>query len=266
MKKEWVIIALFVAFFLHGAEIKCDFRNKSHLQGVADGDGAVYWVFTDVIVKSDFSGKVLKKVPLHRMPGGGCHGGDPCFANGKLYIPYNGSGFNKFLKDRPNINFIQQYSADLKFEKNFPVPDLEFGAGAVAWHDGRFFVAGGRPAALPGNAIYEYDRDFRLIKKHELDFSSRKGIQTLTTDGRYWYIGVYNSPAATFVTDMDFAVLGKWKISCSVGLLHLSDGRKLKARSVKFRKEKVLRFGGALLELAPENMKLYELSEQTAKK
>lgn len=260
LKKIIFLPAVLCGTLLYSAGmVRCDFKHDKHLQGVASDGSALYWVFTDVIVKSDPDGKVLKKVPLHRMPGTAHHGGDPCFADGKLFVPYSGSGFNKYLNGRPNSNFIQQYNRDLEFEKSFPVPELEFGAGAVAMHNGSFFVAGGRPGKLPGNTIYEYDRDFKLKKKHELAFSSKKGIQSLTTDGINWYFGVYASPGTTFVTDMNFAVCGKWNISCAVGLLHLSDGKKLKAVSLKFGKNKKRQhFGGALAEIPSAKMKLFK--------
>lgn len=260
MKKLYLLITFIVFVFVGAAQINCEFFHNKHVQGVAYNGNELYWVYTDVLIKSDASGKIIKQVPLHRMPGGAHHGGDPCFVDGKLYVPYCGSGFNKYLKKRENHNYIQQYSADLEFEKSFPVPELEFGAGCIAFYNGRFFVAGGRPSGMAGNTVYEYDRNFRLLKKHELPFDSNKGIQTLTSDGKYWYFGVYNKPSVTFIADMDFQLVGKWNFSNAVGLLHYPDGRKIKIRSVKRKTENGLRFGGALLELDAEHTKLQDLS------
>lgn len=256
---------VFTMIFLSGllvdaAQVFCDFYHDKHVQGVASSGTALYWVFTDVIVKSDRAGKILKKVPVHRMPGRAHHGGDPCFADNKLYIPYSGSGFNRALGNRKSHNYILQYSAELEFEKSFPIPELEYGAGCIAFADGHFFVAGGRPKNIPGNSVYEYDRDFKLVKKHEIPFDSAKGIQSLTTDGKCWYFGVYGKSPATFVTDMKFNLLGKWHISTAVGLLHEPDGRKIKIRSVK-RKNTAPEFGGALLPLSEKHTKVHKLSQ-----
>ena len=144
-----------------------DSPKGQHLQGITSCGKYIYWVFSKKIIKTDLTGKIIKKVPLHKEAGKKVHGGSPAWLD-KLYVPYCASGFNKKLNGQPSLNFVQVYDADLNYVKSIPIPELEYGAGAMTTDGTNFFVTGGRPADLPGNTIYEYSRDFKLLKKHKL--------------------------------------------------------------------------------------------------
>ena len=214
---------------LKGKKIQCEGNWSGHLQGfVFDGKDKLYWVFNQHLVQTDLNGKLLNATLLKREEGFKNHGGDPCYADGKIYVPYCGSGFNTELKDKPSLNFVQVYDEkDLSHLQSFPIPEVIYGAGAMAYADGRFFVAGGRPAGMPGNSVYEYSPEFKLLKKHQLEFNSHKGIQTIAFDGKNFWFGCYSiRHGSAFRTGRDFKVNGYYNFSGAYGMVPL-DGRKM---------------------------------------
>ena len=217
-----------------GTRIVCPGEYAGHLQGLATDGKAIYWSFSKDLVKTDFAGNLLGKVKIPH------HGGGPCWSNGKLYVPVCGSGFNR--KPKPGVvpkNFVYVFDPELKLLEKRHIPETEFGAGGMAAKDGHFFIVGGRPAELPGNTVYEYDADFDLVRRHELDFDSNKGIQTVNYFRGRWYFGCYGIKGRTVVADEEFRVLRRVRPSSSFGMIPLAEGLVLVGRSVangkKFR-------------------------------
>ena len=236
-----VVLAMSIAnsSFAAAAVEKLPLKNKivcpeyppkgQHLQGIASCGKYIYWVFNKTLVKTDIAGKLLKKVPLHPEAGKRVHGGSPALLD-KLYVPYCASGFNKRLNGAPSQNYVQLYDLDLNYIKSIPVPEVEYGAGAVTTDGKHFFIAGGRPADMPGNTIYEYSGDFRLLKKHHLSFNTFKGIQTLAFDGRSFYAGGYGSDYMTYRISRDFKSIDYLDLRSEVGLTALKGSGMLVAR------------------------------------
>ena len=231
-------LAAFAAFQLAGAEkgrlfpmlregdeIRCAGDYAGHVQGIATDGKTLYWSFTGTVVRTDLNGRVLAR---HNLPG---HGGDPCFAGGKLYVPV-GSRFNQEpkKKNKPE-NFVQILTPALKPLNAVPLVNFKYGAGGIGCRNGRFFIVGGRPDGKPGNTIHEYDANFKPLRRHEIDFNSASGIQTInfTPEGRC-LIGCYG--VGNFATELD----GKWRVvrrprpNVSVGVIPLGDGLYLVAR------------------------------------
>ena len=215
-----------------GAQIVCPEYPpaRQHLQGFQSCGKYIYWVFSQSMVKTDLAGKLIKKVPLHRERGKMVHGGSPALLD-KLYVPYSGSGFNKRLNGKPSLNFVQVYDLDLNYIKSIPIPELEYGAGAMISVGSKFFITGGRPADMPGNEIFEYSRDFKLLKKHKLAFNTFKGIQTLAFDGKYFYAGCYGGEYWTYRISSDFKRVDYLDLSGCIGLKPLPDKRMLAGKS-----------------------------------
>ncbi len=214
-----------------GTRIVCaaDSPKGLHLQGITSCGKYIYWVFSKKIIKTDPAGRIIKNVPLHKEAGKRVHGGSPAWLD-KLYVPYCASGFNKKLNGQPSLNFVQVYDADLNYVKSIPIPELEYGAGAMTTDGTNFFVTGGRPADLPGNTIYEYSRDFKLLKKHKLSFNTFKGIQTFACNGKYFYAGCYGSENFTYRISRDFKTVDYLNFNTSVGLYPMENNRMLAAR------------------------------------
>ena len=224
---------------IRNGDIKCEGSWSGHLQGVAfDGKDKLYWVFNRHLVQTGTNGKLLNATMLKREEGKADHGGSPCYANGFIYVPYCGSGFNKELKGKPSYNFVQVYDEkDLSLVKSYSIPDVVYGAGAIAFADGNFFVTGGRPANMPGNTVYEYSPEFKLLKKHHLEFNSHLGIQSMTFDGKNFWFGCYSvRSGGAYRTGRDFKVNGYYNFHGAFGMVPLSDHKILLAAPDSGRK------------------------------
>ena len=210
----------------YGTRIVCRGEFPGHLQGIAASGRAIYWVFTRTVVKTGLDGKILAKTTVPR------HGGDPCWHEGKLYVPVCESGFNRKLKPgTESKNHIYVFDANLKLLDKHSIPELEYGAGAVAERDGHFFVAGGRPDGIPGNTVYEYDGNFKFVRAHEVAFDSLKGIQTIEFAFGKWYFGCYGTDQLTIEADENFRVLRKVRPNTSVGMIPLAGNLVLVGRN-----------------------------------
>ena len=221
--RNWQRSFLILAFVsltvaLRAAEpmpVTCSGFYKLHLQGVCVGDdSAIYWSFTDALVKSDASGKVLKKIAVKN------HHGDLCFHGGKVFVAVNFGRFNdpKGLAD----SWVYVYNAnDLTEVARYKTPQVFHGAGGIAVRNGRFFVVGGLPEGVEENYVYEFDADFKFVKKHVIKSGhTRLGIQTATfVDGVFWF-GCYGK--TVLKTDASFKLLGKYEFDCGYGIAALS--------------------------------------------
>ena len=223
--------------------IKITYRENKpsgHLQGVATDGKHMYLSYSANILKSDWQGNVVKiiKTPLfdglddpkNNIPElrkkfniRTHHSGDCCFKNGKLYVAYSGSSFNRYLNGGFSYNYVYVFDSDLNFIRRHHVPDMEFGAGGITFANGKFYLVGGRPAGVTGNTIYEYDCDFKLLKKHELKFNSQLGIQTIAWDGENFWIGCYKTNDFAILVDKNFQLSGVAKVVISTGLINSSD-------------------------------------------
>ena len=200
---------------------------KEHLQGIESCNRYIYWGFSKHLVKTDLSGQLIRQIPLHKEAGKRIHGGSPVLVERKLYVPYCGSGFNAALNGKPSHNYVQVYDLDLNYIKSYPVPELEYGAGAMSFDGKSFFITGGRPADMPGNEIFEYSRDFKLLKKHKLAFNTFKGIQTLAFDGKYFYAGCYGSAYMTYRISKDFKQVDYMDLQAQIGAYPIAENRML---------------------------------------
>ena len=129
-------------------------------------------------------------------------------------------------------SWVYVYDADdLSLLKKHKTPEVFHGAGGIGFCDGRFFVVGGLPAGVKENYVYEYDRDFRFVKKHVIHSGhTLMGIQTAAFADGHWWFGCYGNPQVMLKTDKSFGLVGKYQFDCSLGIVGLSDGRFLVAR------------------------------------
>ena len=201
-----------------GTRIECPGVYPGHLQGIATDGKSIYWVFSCNVVRTDLKGKLLAKANIP------FHGGDPCWYRGRLYVPV-GSDFNrKRPKGKKSDEWICEFDSDLKLRKKYRLTTFQYGAGGVAAHDGRFFVVGGRPAKMPGNTVWEYDARFKLRRRHQLEFDSEAGIQTINRAFGKWFLGCYGTNGCAIVADDGFKVVDRVRPPLSVGMIPLEDG------------------------------------------
>ncbi len=199
----------------------CEGTYQHHLQGVCVDDESIYWSFTTTLVKTDLNGKLLTKVPVAN------HHGDLCHHDGKLYVAVNLGEFNNpqgkadswvYVYDAENLDEIARHA----------VQEVFHGAGGIGIRNGNFYVVGGLPEGVEENYVYEYDSEFRFVKKHVIKSGhTHLGIQTATFAHDRWWFGCYGNPSTLLVTDPDFQLLGRYAFDCSLGIERLPHGRLL---------------------------------------
>lgn len=214
--------------------VTCEGTYPHHLQGVCTDDkDAIFWSFTTKLVKTDRSGKVVKQVDVAN------HHGDLCFYQGKVYIALN---LGKFNDPKGNADsWVYVYDAgDLSCVAKHKTPEVYHGAGGIACHDGKFLVVGGLPDDVKENYVYEYDTEFKFVKKHTLASGhTHLGIQTAAFADGYWWFGCYGRPKSDSASstppillkaDASLKKVERFEFDCSLGIVPVGDGKFLVAR------------------------------------
>lgn len=223
---SFVAAVLFLALSAP-AVVTCEGRYDGHLQGItSDSAGDIFWSFTADLVKTDEEGKILKhvEVPFHH--------GDPCHADGLIYVPVN---LGKPDKDAGDLNpWIYAYHAeDLTLAWRKPIPEVAHSAGGMDIRDGHFFIVGGLPPNQELNDVYEYDEKIRFVARHEInDSKTFLGIQTACFAQGAWWFGCYGTPRTLLKTDPNFKLLARTSFDCTLGIMPGPDGTMRVARSV----------------------------------
>ena len=229
-----------------GDRIDCPGVYSGHLQGIATDGTSIYWSFTGCVVRTDLAGRLLAKAKIP------FHGGDPCWHAGKLYVPI-GECFNaEAPRGKPAKNRVFVFDAGLKLVKKYRLPDFKYGAGGMAAHQGRFFIVGGRPAKLPGNTVYEYSPRFKLLRRHQLDFDSEAGIQTINFAFGKWYFGCYGTNGCAVVADEAFRVAGRVAPPLNVGMIPLAGKELVLVGEVKWKDKEHSTASAVVLKLRKE--------------
>lgn len=213
-----VMVSLAMNHICGAQEIECLGTYGGHLQGIAtDKEHNIYWSFTVAIVKTDRSGNLLKTVQAPS------HQGDLTYADGKVYVAVNLGRFNQ--EPGTADSWVYVYDAkDLALVAKHKTPEVVHGAGGIAFHGGKFIVVGGLPEGYTGNYAYEYDKDFRFVKRHVIDGGYTKmGIQTACWFDGAWWFGCYEDKKGLLKTDETFKLLGRCEPSYSVGMAPWTD-------------------------------------------
>lgn len=206
--------------------VACEGVYPRHVQGICtNGADAIYWCWTESLVKTDVDGRILNQVPVAD------HHGDLCYHAGRVYVAVNLGKFNEPAGKADS--WIYVYDGDTLAElAKHPVPELVHGAGGMAWHDDRFIIVGGLPPGVRENYVYEYDESFRLQKRHVLASGyTLMGIQTAAYADGAWWFGCYGKPAVLLRADERFQITGKWQFNAAVGIAPLDCGRFLIAQN-----------------------------------
>jgi hypothetical protein len=208
---------------LSAQTIQCPGQYRGHLQGIASDGQRIFWSFTVDLISTDLNGNLLGKASTVS------HHGDLCHQDGKLYVAVN---LGRFNQESGANSHVYVYQADtLELLAKHPVPELVHGAGGMDYHDGRFYVIGGLPKDHEQNYVYEYDRDFNFIKRHEISSGQTlMGIQTAFFAQGSWWFGCYGK-TPLLQCKPDFTLLGKHGFNTAVGLALLPDNQLIAGRS-----------------------------------
>lgn len=205
--------------------VTCEGTYPHHLQGVCTDDkDAIFWCFTTKLVKTDRSGKVVKQVDVAN------HHGDLCYYKGSVYVALN---LGKFNDPKGNADsWVYGYDAgDLSLLAKHKTPEVFHGAGGIAVHDGKFLVVGGLPDDVQENYAYEYDGDFKFVKKHTLASGhTHLGIQTAAFADGHWWFGCYGKPQILLKADASLKKVERFEFNCSLGIVPVGNGKFLVAR------------------------------------
>jgi hypothetical protein len=221
-----LLASCFICRNARGAEpttfhpVTCEGTYARHVQGICTNErDAIYWSWTDVLVKTDADGHVLKQVQV------ASHHGDLCYHDGRVYVAVNLGKFNEPAGKADSWVYV--YDGDTLAElARHPVPEVVHGAGGMAFHDGKFIVIGGLPPDVNENYLYEYDLDFKFQQRRVLASGyTLMGIQTVAVAGDTWWFGCYGKPKMLLRADASFKFTGKWEFDGSYGIVPLADGR-----------------------------------------
>ena len=69
--------------------VTCEGTYPRHLQGVAIDGRAIYWSWTDALVKTDMQGRLMKRAKA------ASHHGDLCVVKDKVFVAVNLGPFNQ---------------------------------------------------------------------------------------------------------------------------------------------------------------------------
>ena len=224
------VVVFFLSAAIHAAKpfksVACEGAYPRHVQGICtDGKEAIYWSWTDAIVKTDLEGKILKKVAAPS------HQGDLCHHDGKVYIAVNLGKFNEPTGEADSWVFVFDGETLAELSRH-PVPELVHGAGGMAYREGRFIIIGGLPPGTDENYVYEYDTKFQFIRRHTLTSGyTLMGIQTVEYADGSWWFGCYGKPTVLLRADENFRFTGKWEFNASVGLTRIGPNQFLIAEN-----------------------------------
>lgn len=207
--------------------IKCEGEYAGHLQGTDARGNDIWWSFTTMIVRTDLAGRVLASC---KAPG---HQGDLCVKGDTLYVAVNRGKFN--TEDKGS-SFVYSYDANTLEQKKIWNLDMPHGAGGITWKDDRFYVVGGLPPTHRCNYVYEYDTDFKLVKRHILNTGyTVMGIQTATyLDGEFLF-GIYGgkgNPSGILRCSPDFSSVKRYNGPGAIGFAKIDSAIYTAATSV----------------------------------
>ena len=220
MKKSVVAAMAAMGAACFGAlpeKIMCEGSYGGHLQGVATDGESIYWSFTVEVVKTDLAGRIIatRKAPTHQ--------GDMCYKDGVVYVAVNRGRFNT---ETQGVSQVTSYDAKtLEPIKTVPLPEMPHGAGGMTWKGDRFYIIGGLPLRHEKNYVYEYTKDLKFVKRHDLDTGfTWMGIQTAAHEDGTFYFGIYGSkgdPSGILACPEDLSSYSRYTGGGSVGILKL---------------------------------------------
>lgn len=195
---------------------------SGHLQGICvDDEQAIYWSWTDQMVKTDSKGKIIHQITVDN------HHGDLCYRDGKVYVAVNLGKFNQPAGQADSWVYVYD-AGTLEEVGRYPVQEVVHGAGGMAFHNGKFFVVGGLQPGIEENYLYEYTMDFQFVQRHVLKSGyTLMGIQTVEYENGNWWFGCYGEPTVLLQANEQLEMVGKSNFDASLGIAALPGGRML---------------------------------------
>ncbi|MBQ9874995.1 MAG: hypothetical protein IJM30_11090 [Thermoguttaceae bacterium] len=179
-----------------------------HVQGICCDEDAIYAILANRIYKFDWEGKVVKSEPVV------FHAGDPCVANGKLYVSMSSE----------DQNGVYEYDLELNLLRKIKLEGAS-GTDGIAFLDGKFYVGGPSDAkAHLDNLICVYDSDFKLVEQKLVNYDTptNYGTQSIAAWNGKLFLAFYIDDATkgsspSVCCDAELNVLGKTFLDGSTG-------------------------------------------------
>lgn len=158
---------------------------------------------------------------------------------------------------------------------SLPVFLLALPAGALTDTVDRrlLMVVGGLPDDVRENYAYEYDANFRFVKKHTLASGhTHLGIQTATFADGHWWFGCYDKPKTDTTpstppillkADASLKKVERFEFDCSLGIVSVGDRKFLVARGGSTKDKG---YTGRLVLAVPDTERGLKLMEKETKK
>lgn len=198
-----MLLILGTALLLQGAGI-ANLKNNYqwHMQGITADETGVYWSFTNILVKTDFKGNVLKELPLPDK----CHVGDLCVADGDIYAGILLRDPKLIKANNNSMSAVWQFSNDLKFKKQHLVAG-KLGVDGITFYKGKFYVAPNAGKKVHQQVVIDvYDRNFKHLKQGVFTvpgFELRYGAQNLSEVNGKLAAAYYGSKGYSFIIDFE---------------------------------------------------------------
>lgn len=187
----------------------------NHIQGIAASEEALYVAQMTMLLKLDWTGKLIKKVPVIT------HTGDIAYHNGEIYTAvavYQGPNTGKGM--------IRVFDRDLNLIRETLIDRMVDG---IAYLDGVLYLGMGAktpPSQEPHrvNVLGRFDAKTLAETAPRADFDygyeTKFGFQNITTDGNVLYGTFYSVKGAPQVAVFDKAlrILGTHTLDANQGL------------------------------------------------
>ena len=199
-------------------EIALEGEYRGHLQDVwYDGSNTLYWAHTQDLLKTDLTGKILRRAKVT-----GHHAGIE-LKDGKLYIAVckmqNMTGGKTTPECRVTIGEYDAETLSLVEMHETDIPDRSGSLAILA--DGTFVVGCLRPQDIAKTQVrfHHIGRDYKLIKSYVHDNVPVKlGIEVIKRKGDFLYLNMYGEPG-TVKLDRDFHEVWRGSLHGSMGLV-----------------------------------------------
>jgi hypothetical protein len=216
----------FVQAMLAKGSVKClsppPMDKTMHQQGMdSDRNGAnaaMFFSTTNHIIKTGLDGKVLALASVKY------HHGDLTYHDGKVYVAAEFGTMNK--PGDVDDSWVYVYDAkDLSLVAKHPVPEVLYGIGGIAYHDGKFVAVGGLPHEVKENHLTVYDKDFKFIEHKVIPGHTFLGIQSAAYHNGYWWFGCYGKTNPIVLqVDESFNLVNIADIDFALGMVGLTEG------------------------------------------
>lgn len=196
-------------------EIRCEGEYPAHLQGFASDGEHIFWSFTSVLVQTDLTGKILRKMDVPS------HHGDCCVADGKLYVSTH---LRWPRADAESWIYVYECS-DLAFVTRFRIEKYDLrGVDGISFHDGFFYVGIGKDPkdTTPFNLLLKLTPKFEIVETYEVPGETTYGFQSSCwADGSFWFGTYGRNGTRTLQCGPDLKVIANQPINVSVGVFGL---------------------------------------------